>query len=222
MGNLQVNSSDLSIIYNDFQPAVKNLYCVSIFTYPSYYGSRSINSADESTFKESSISEIAKLHATSITFDGETLNLERSKSTKKFHINSSNAYALNDTLKIVWREDDKWSVKRFHEDWLKHFYDRETDKFISSSFTGYYEASQATKNAQNISKYAGYMSWNGKVLLFKVSFSPDSTGNPQKIIRFNGVLPKNMSNFDFKWGKSPDIVTHNMEYYVESWSWEKE
>lgn len=137
------------------------------------------------------INDYIKYNAPGININGETLNLVRNSVTKKFSVDSD-GYTRADILSITWREADDFRVKRYHENWIALFYDRDRDMYLSSEdpvTDGLYRTIRV-KLGNNLA------------------------------IRFDNVIPKNVAGLSLSWKNNPGIVTHSMDYYIESWSWE--
>lgn len=197
---ISIDSSALTSIYNDYNPAYKNLY--TVYIYPR-----------SSAVEDESIASHIKFHTLNVSFNGESLGLTRNAVTKKFQLNANNPYTWSDTLTITWRESDTWKVKKYHEDWLKLFYDKNNDCFLS------YPTASAATNALN-----GH-TVDSLYRTIKITFptsSKESNGGqgPLDTIVFNDVLPSNVGDFQFGWSSSPDIVTHSLKYFVCDWKWE--
>ena len=161
-------------IYTNFSPAFKNLYEISVFSDDKFSSDDKISSG------------WAKFHATSVKIDDEELSLQRNDALKQFHVDESTGYKWASTLSIKWREDSKWSVRQYHENWIGIIYDKKTDRFksidLSSSTSPY--------------KYL-------KITL------PD-----KMVIKCFGVLPKNIGNIDLAWGKQGGIIEPQLNYYI--------
>jgi len=197
MGNL---SSNITSIYNNYHPAFKNLYKIEI-----YPGSSEDVTEDIKTY--------IGLHATSITFNGETLSLERNEVTKNFQIGGNTPYNRTDELTITWREDEYWKVKRYHDDWLNCLYDRDRDCFIS-----YPLDSNNKVKGRDVGIVSGNSYISRKNLFRKIKVKlPDHLGNKAITIEFIDILPKTSGGIDLGWGASSEIVTHSMTYYVKDW-----
>ena len=177
MGYLSVNDTDLTTIYN-FSPAFDNLYTLELCP---------LDGADNST-----ISNIFRYHSPKVTMDGESLSMKRNDITKRFQF-ESNPYKRTDSIQVTLREDESWDVKKYHEDWLAHFYNRWGDHFIS------YDTEEAA--------YCLY-----RILRIYLPNSKD--------VVCMLILPSNTGGFNFNWG-SGNIITHGITYNVESWKWEK-
>lgn len=134
-----------------------------------------------------------KYNAPSVQVNGENLTLERNPVTLKFRLPSSGrAYERADILSITWRESDDYRVKTYHENWISLFYDRSTDQY---------------RSCEDPDEEGLYRTIRIKL------------GN-KKALKFNRVLPKNVAGLNLSWGNNPSIITHSMEYYIESWEWE--
>ena len=176
-----IENSDLSYIYKDYTPAIKNLYEIFILS------------------EEDTISNLLKYHATSVSFNGEKLNLIRHEGTKNFAFSNS-PYERTDTLTITWRETSDWSVKKFHEDWISLFYDRSKDQYISTEYGTSLEGNQRTKT-------------------FKITLPHLQKSESYDQLYFYGVLPCETGGLDLAWSSSPSIVTHTINYYVKYWDY---
>lgn len=137
------------------------------------------------------MNDYLRYNAPNVNINGETLNLVRNSVTKKFSLDTE-GYTRADTLTITWREADDYRVKRYHETWIARFYNRDTDKYTSTT-----------------DPYAAGLYRTIRVKL----------GN-KLAIRFDNVIPKNVAGLSLGWKESPGIITHSMEYYIESWEWE--
>lgn len=78
--------------------------------------------------KTEDMNNYLKFQSPAVSFNGESLNLERNFATKKFQVNN---YSRSDTLNVTWREADDWRVKKYHEDWMGLIYNRNYDCYIS-------------------------------------------------------------------------------------------
>lgn len=196
MGVFVNPSMGVNEIYTNFIPALKNLYTVSI----------SEDSAGLS-FSENIEKKLILYQASSVQFGEESLELTRDNFTKKFKLASGSgegSFKRSNTLTITWREDNNWSVKKFHEAWLGLFYDKEKDCYKSIDWrTGKREP---FNNAA--SRYKNFT--------ITLPFS-GSAKNPQ--IEFINVLPQNTGGLDLAWGSSPSAVEYTLTYFVENWRW---
>lgn len=182
MSNL-VTSSELSTIYNDYSPAFDNLYTIEIF----YTGSARY---------QDDISGYIRFHAPSVQFDGESLSLERNPITKKFQT-TGDEFTRVDKLTISWRESDDLRVKKYHDNWLKLFYDRENDCFLSYPYNGL----------------------DKKYLYRDIHISiPHNSRDKKEVFVFSDVLPRVSPGLSLSWKNNGGIISHSLDYYVTDWS----
>lgn len=177
------NANGLTDIYQT-RYAFGNLYKVEIFNQG--------QDIEDTTLDTDTFNLYTNFNAQSVTFNGETLTLSRNPVTKKFQIDGDEPYKWSDQLTITYRESEQWQVKRYHEEWISLFYNKETDKFKSHT------------NALQEGLYRNIV-----ITL---------PGN--RAITFYNVIPGNVGNFNFSWGESPNIITHSINYFVEYWEWE--
>lgn len=194
-------SNEISSIYNDYHPAFKNLYKIEI-----YPGTSESVTEDIKTY--------IGLHATSVMFNGETLNMERNEVTKNFQLSGGSPYQRTNELTITWREDEFWKVKEYHDDWLECLYDRDSDCFISYPLNPN-ETVVRDLNSNNIYKNIR-ISRNDLFRNIKITL-PDHLSKDAVFIEFNSILPKNTGGIDLGWGSSSDIIRHSISYYVTEW-----
>ena len=57
--------------------------------------------------------------------------MKRNEITKRFQF-TDNPYKRTDEINITLRENEEWGVKRYHEEWLAQFYNKEEDHYISA------------------------------------------------------------------------------------------
>ena len=130
-----IDKDGIENIYNNFRPAFKNLYTIEVSSYNRKAVVTYTPSGRVTTYVgdiDSEVSTILKYHSQSVKFNGETLNLERNSITKRFQVPMQNGYTWTDILTITIRESDKWKIKKDHEEWVKQFYDRESDRWLST------------------------------------------------------------------------------------------
>lgn len=186
-----LDENAISAIYKDYEPAFSNLYTIEMYS--------SSLDRDENRI-DLSMNDYIKFHATDVSFDDETLNLERNDVTKNFQLKTSDQYTWPTMLKITWREADDWRVKKYHENWIGKFYSKEKDCFFSHT----------EREALNLYK-------NIVVHLPYTKVGDDKY--EERSIYFLNVLPNNIGSFSFKWGTSGEIVTHQLTYFVKEWKW---
>lgn len=174
-GNLTEN---IEKIFTNFKPQFSNRYKITVY-------------ADEDV--ENKIEDFAdyiSLYAKSISFGGESLNSERHNVTKKFFINQ-NAFKWQDTLTIEWYENSTYDVRSYHTEWLRKFYDRSTDQYVSGK----------------VSKYR----------TIQVEVPTDESNKVTEFI-FKNCIPVDIPSLDLAWSKNPNITTYKISYKVESYS----
>lgn len=194
MGDFNITASELTELYTKYNPAAKNLYTVQIYA------------TNEETTAIEDVNDYLKFHATSVTFNGETFDLERNPITRKFQVRKD-AYKWSDELIINWREADDWRVRKYHEKWISLFYDRKKDCYKSNDIT-----TQQTKN--NL-----YRTFIITLPESKSSSGFNSIDKKLHRIKFKSVLPKNVGNLNLSWSSAPSFVEHSLSYYVEDWEW---
>jgi len=178
MANLSADlEHGISTIF-DFSPAFNNLYTLKLYPL--------IGSDDP-------LSPFFEFHSTKVTFNGESLEMKRNEITKRFQF-TENPYRRTENISITLRENEKWAVKRYHEDWLAKFYNKQGDYYLS---------------AKNDSELFG------RYRLLRIIL-PNSDACIKMLI-----LPSNSGNIDLGWSTSGDIISHNLTYNVENWCWEK-
>ena len=171
--------SDINTIYTNYIPQFSNLYIVQIFSNDSYV---------ENSESHKSMKSYIKLHAKDILYGEDSLQFIRDSATKKFHFSNDKPYTWTEDLSIIWDESNKWQVKKYHEEWISNFYNKEKDEFISGR-DGKYR------------KFVVYVSqYDGKYTKFS----------------FNNVIPTNTSGLHLAWTNSPTITSNTFKYKVES------
>lgn len=191
---MAITTHTITELYTNYKPAFNNLYKIEM-----------------TNIVEGENDELDKyvtLHAYNVQFGGESLQLTRNTVTKQFQLNDTDAYKRTDTLTIQWRENDDWEVKRYHENWIAMFYDKENDHYISYPYT---------KNNVTYNKEAIYRTFT-ITLPVNGTFGED-TSSGYRQIRFNGVLPQDAPGIALGWATQANIVTHSINYYVTSWEW---
>lgn len=196
----RISIDSFSKIYQEYVPAITNLYTIELF------GSETSASRNYST--ASSASEYLKFHSTAVDLPEHILNLERDQTTKTFKLSGSNPYTRAEELSLTWREADDWKVRKYHEDWLAKFYDKEHDCFIS------YDTPETAGLAQK--------------MVITLPASVSSQGISSGMISENRhnqhqiallVLPHNTGKVSLAWSTNPGIVAHQLSYYILDWNW---
>lgn len=184
---MAINESTLAELYTNYKPAYNNLYEITI-------------SGGE---HQEDVANYIKFHATSVSFGDETLGLTRNAVTKQFQLNDSEAYKRADTLTITWRENESWAVKKYHEDWLKLFYNKEGD---------YYNSCSSEKDINNLYRTI-------TITLPKDGTFGENTEKGYDKIKFEGVLPSSAPGISLAWSTQANIISHSLNYYVTNWGW---
>lgn len=178
MANLSENlKNGINTVYN-FSPALSNLYTLRLYPL--------VGSNDK-------LQPFFEFHSPKVDFTGESLTTKRNEVTKRFQI-TEGAFKRAETVSITLRENEKWDVKRYHEDWLAQFYNKQGDYYISS-----YTDAQRYKRFRIL-----------RIIL------PNCTDCIKMLI-----LPTNTGNMNLGWGSSSNIISHNLTYNVENWKWEE-
>ena len=145
----------------------------------------------EVTVDDNDLNDHALLHAISLQFPGAKLTLERHNVTKLFMLSK---YQRADEVTITWRETRDFLVRKFHQDWMKMFYDEATDRFRS------YDDADAAEKA------------------LTRTFTVKLPNNYRIVLR--NAMPTNIPDADFSWSDSA-LIQYALRYKVTSWSWEE-
>ena len=184
-------------LYDNYTPQYSNLYKVEIFSNGYTTALDGINLKDYICF-----------HTTKVSFNGESLSLDRDSVTKMFKLKNQDSYTRTNTLSLSWRECDGWKVKRYHDKWIGLIYDRKNDCYKSFDIKGENTASRLLYRK------------------IRVTFPYNIKENPKEeaYIDFFNVLPSNSGNIALEYNTTSSIMTHNIDYYVTDWgfSWDEE
>lgn len=184
-------------LYDNYTPQYSNLYKVEIFSNGYTTALDGINLKDYICF-----------HTTKVSFNGESLSLDRDSVTKMFKLKNQDSYTRTNTLSLSWRECDGWKVKRYHDKWMGLIYDRKNDCYKSFDIKGEDTASRLLYRK------------------IRVTFPYNIKENPKEeaYIDFFDVLPSNSGNIALEYNTTSSIMTHNIDYYVTDWgfSWDEE
>ena len=184
-------------LYDNYTPQYSNLYKVEIFSNGYTTALDGINLKDYICF-----------HTTKVSFNGESLSLDRDSVTKMFKLKNQDSYTRTNTLSLSWRECDGWKVKRYHDKWMGLIYDRKNDCYKSFDIKGEDTASRLLYRK------------------IRVTFPFNIKENPKEeaYIDFFNVLPSNSGNIALEYNTTSSIMTHNIDYYVTDWgfSWDEE
>ena len=175
----QVNENLVNNIYN-FRPALNNVFEV-------YF----IKTGKQREI-DSEFSNITAFTCSSVNFNGEEIDIARHDITKFFYMKD---FKRQDHLKLTFLETKDRIVRRYHEDWLSCFYNREKDCFKS------YDTKEEAQAALQRD--------------VKVKFPKDEKS--MWVLSFGGVMINQTPGIELKWGE-PSIVTLPLSYVVSSWS----
>ena len=145
----------------------------------------------------SGITGFSVLHCSAISFPGSQLSFTRNRGTKLFMLDE---YQFSDEVTITWREDAKHSVRKFHEAWFSQFYDRSTDKYISST---------ADNPPQNRYRTA---------VVHIQAFNPGTLATTLRL-RLINMLPTKLPELNLDWS-SDSLVEYQLSYKITNWVWE--
>ena len=187
---IDVSSNDINRIY-EYSPAFSNLYTLELTS----HDFEDINDYAVKTVDEITLQKVFRYHSSKIDFGGESLTMKRNDVTKKFQFDGS-PFKRTDTITVTLRENERWAVKQYHDDWLNMFYNKDKDYYISYQVIGKYFASDA---------------------LFKdLRITLPNCDRRLHLL----ILPNNTGGVNLGWGNSGTIITHSITYYVDSWEWE--
>lgn len=199
--NLYTKTNEALIeLYDNYIPQYDNLYTVSISTSSESGSTINVEGLDFENY--------IQFHATKVTFNGESLSLERDPVTKRFKLKSTESYTRTNNLEITWRECNGWKVKRYHDNWIGLFYDRKKDQYLSQEIP-----------------LAGEI--NNKVFrTITITFpykensirEGENTLNTKELnLKFYGVLPNTTGSISVGYSSTSNIVSHSLSYYVTDW-----
>lgn len=184
----------LTELYDNYIPQFDNTYKVEIFP----YGNIS-NSIDEIN-----LDDYICFHTTKVSFNGESLSLERDSVTKQFKLKNTDSFSRTNTLSLTWRECNGWKVKRYHDAWIGCIYDRKNDRYIS------YPVKESEGNTAKDILYRK----------IRITFPYNSSNLPREgeaYIEFLKVLPNTSGSIELGYNPTSNIVSHTINYYVTDW-----
>lgn len=179
----QVNENLVNNIYN-FRPSLNNVFEV-------YF----IKTGKQRKI-DSEFSNITAFTCSNVKFNGEEIDITRHDITKFFYMKD---FKRQDQLQLTFLETKDRIVRRYHEDWLSCFYNREKDCFKS------YDTKEEAQAAL----------WRD----VKVKFPKDEKS--MWVLSFGGVMIKQAPGIELKWGE-PSIETLSLSYAVSSWNLKEE
>ena len=184
-------------LYDNYTPQYDNLYKVEIFS-----------NSNSTAIKGINLSNYISFHTTKVSFNGESLSLDRDNVTKNFKLKSSDSFSRTDTLSLTWRECDTWKVKRYHDNWIGLIYDRKKDCYKSFGLSPLESAK------------------NKLYRKIRISFPDTSNSSMEEdnYIEFYEVLPNTSGGIELGFNTTSNIISHTLNYYVTDWrfSWDME
>ena len=96
------------------------------------------------------------------------------------------------TIKIDWIEDAFWSVKRYHMNWINHWY----NKYLDCMVVG-----QEGKFRNMVLYLFHYKNLNEKTAI------PIQKAVPIARFEFKGLIPESLPEGDLEWGKEVEPIT---------------
>jgi len=151
----------------------------------------------EVQFYDDFLKKFNRYYCSSVNFPGVQLVYNRAITTKLFTLEN---YQYADEVTITWRETYNHEVRKFHEDWIKLFYDKEKDAYISA------------KSPTDIAKRFK------TATVFIHATSKTSIYNVLKLTLIN-MLPMKTPELDVDWSKT-NFMEYSITYKIEDWNWE--
>lgn len=182
--------SDGLIIQSKIPGFMPNLFEVSIF------GEDTVSPTDENkkAFTESYTGEVepTRFYCSSYDLPAPSLTAKRNPYDKTFYISK---YSIPETISITWQENANMDVWRYHQSWLRCFYNRETDQYVVGS-------SGKKRNAYiTIQQYAGFQDASLK----SPAFSPEL--NEVITINLKGLIPLSVPPLHGDWNQDASSAT---------------
>lgn len=184
----------LTELYDKYIPQFDNTYKVEIFPNGNNHSIGNINLDNYICF-----------HTTKVSFNGESLSLERDPVTKQFKLQNTNSFNRTNTLSLTWRECNGWEVKRYHDAWIGLIYDRNNDRYHSFPID------------KNNNKTAQKVLYRNIRVTFPCQTS-FSSKDKEAYIEFMDVLPNTSGSIELGYNTTSNIVSHTINYYVTDWS----
>ena len=203
--NLYTSTNEaLTEIYDSYYPQYDNLYTVEI----------SSPSTEEISIEGFNLENYIKFHATKISFNGESLSLERDPITKRFKLKNTDSYSRTNTLDITWRECDGWKVKRYHDSWVGLIYNRKDDHYWSQDVP--LAGNLNNKIYRTITITFPY-EMNSPIRKRQNSINSEDYSYRELKLQFSEVLPNTTGNISVGYSTTSNIVSHSLSYYVTDW-----
>ena len=207
--NLYTSTNEaLTEIYDSYYPQYDNLYTVEI----------SSPSTEEISIEGFNLENYIKFHATKVSFNGESLSLERDPITKRFKLKNTDSYSRTNTLDITWRECDGWKVKRYHDSWVGLIYNRKDDHYWSQDVP--LAGNLNNKIYRTITITFPYEMDRPMDRPIIGGQSPTNSENylyKELKLGFYEVLPNTTGNISVGYSTTSNIVSHSLSYYVTDW-----
>jgi hypothetical protein len=176
-----------------FQP---NLFEVAIFG-----ESTLAPSSEPGSFQEEYTGSLQPtlFYCTAYELPPPALTLKRDPLSKKFYVNK---YSIPETVSITWQENANLDVWEYHNQWLRFFYKRELDQFISGT-------SGKKRNAHiTVQKYKGRSS------PYPDPLAPELTD--LITIRLMGMIPQSLPPLHGDWNQdASNSMGLVIKYYVD-------
>ena len=203
--NLYTSTNEaLTEIYDSYYPQYDNLYTVEI----------SSPSTEEISIEGFNLENYIKFHATKVSFNGESLSLERDLITKRFKLKNTDSYSRTNTLDITWRECDGWKVKRYHDSWVGLIYNRKDDHYWSQDVP--LAGNLNNKIYRTITITFPY-EMNSPIRERQNSINSEDYSYRELKLRFSEVLPNTTGNISVGYSTTSNIVSHSLSYYITDW-----
>ena len=194
----------LTEIYDSYYPQYDNLYTVEI----------SSPSTEEISIEGFNLENYIKFHATKVSFNGESLSLERDPITKRFKLKNTDSYSRTNTLDITWRECDGWKVKRYHDSWVGLIYNRKDDHYWSQDVP--LAGNLNNKIYRTITITFPY-EMNSPIRKRQNSINSQEYSYRELKLQFSEVLPNTTGNISVGYSTTSNIVSHSLSYYITDW-----
>ena len=203
--NLYTSTNEaLTEIYDSYYPQYDNLYTVEI----------SSPSTEEISIEGFNLENYIKFHATKVSFNGESLSLERDPITKRFKLKNTDSYSRTNTLDITWRECDGWKVKRYHDSWVGLIYNRKDDHYWSQDVP--LAGNLNNKIYRTITITFPY-EMNNPIRERQNSINSEDYSYRELKLRFSEVLPNTTGNISVVYSTTSIIVSLSLSYYITDW-----
>ena len=203
--NLYTSTNEaLTEIYDSYYPQYDNLYTVEI----------SSPSTEEISIEGFNLENYIKFHATKVSFNGESLSLERDLITKRFKLKNTDSYSRTNTLDITWRECDGWKVKRYHDSWVGLIYNRKDDHYWSQDVP---LAGNLNNKIYRTITITFPHEMNSPIRERQNSINSEDYSYRELKLRFSEVLPNTTGNISVGYSTTSNIVSHSLSYYITDW-----